>query len=145
MPVRGVVIRPGRLNVNRRNCYVVCMVSQRTGQWEIISKRGFRVVCASKLEAREWATLVGSRFWPRPNPHWEDDTYTDWLVSGERMRIEPYEATDPDIGGKAFEIWFHWAVRGWEPGIEDVDTALKGRPMFNEVIRPAWEAARRDR
>lgn len=141
---RGVVVKAGRLNVNKRNCFVVLMVSQKTGKWEIVSKDGFRVVCASKLEAREFAMIIGSRFWPRPIPSWEDERYCDWLLEGQRMRVQPYEATDPEIGGKAFEIWFHWVMKGWAPGIEDVDNALKGRPMY-EMFGPAWEAQHRDR
>lgn len=145
MPARGVVVKPGRLNVNVRNCWVVLMISQRSGKWEIVSKDGFRVICASKLEAREFATIIGAQFWPRPVPEWEDDRYTDWLLRGQRLRIQPYQATDPEIGGKAFEIWFHWVMKGWAPGSQDVMLATQGRPLLNEVIRPAWERQRRDR
>jgi hypothetical protein len=141
---KGVIVKAGRLNVNRRNCFVVSMRNQRKpgGPWELVQVDGFVVVASSKLEAHEMVYFIGGQLTGGPpDPHMEDEAYLDWLLRNF-FRVHPYEATNPDIGGNAFEIWFHHWLAGWRPGVEDVNAAASGgmHPAFAATLEPALRA-----
>jgi len=119
--MRGLISKPGTLNVSRQNCYLVGVRNMnpasgdRLGKWEPISVRGFKVVCPSKKEAVELMLMVGGILFPWPGAALNDEQYEAWLLDNH-FKIEHYVATG------RFEIMFAEFVKGWTPDLAEMES-----------------------
>jgi hypothetical protein len=146
---QGPLVRtPARpLAVKRAGCFLVLMRNlkpgNQQGQWQPLSTSGFRVVCASRLEASECVWMTGGALYPRPahlavDRGDADFTYLNWLLE-HHFRIVPYTAGDYPM-----EVSFADFVKGWYPNAEDIPGAIKPIPsetrqLVDAALRFKWE------
>lgn len=120
-------MKPGRLNVSRKNCFIVLARQQHPGEshgkWEPISTSGFTVVCHSKYMAVELCWFVAPKIgYSPPRADMTEEAYLDWLLDEAKvLQIVPYEARgDYDTPGTGGECPSWAFYRGWYPDAADI-------------------------
>lgn len=142
----GLIVKAGRLNKSRRNCFIVLVRRQTPGdahgQWQPISRCGYTVVCPSYLEACNLVWWAGPMMDIGPRYVADDDAYLAYLLE-HWFRISPHEAGPMDergIGVRGnLEMMFSMFMRGWEPGAEDVLQAAPTVEMIQRLLTAKHE------